>query len=227
VPFWMSNTEDNGPRNPNTCRWVTHDGLPFLLRRTSVSADDNHKSSFEGVDRVVRGELETPAMSELQILRSELERMEASIAEVRKQELGVDDRLAEIQKEKDDLVATRAALEKAAALMRECLGRPASSIVVQLSTSRPVRPQAIAMVPRKNTRPGSKRDQHLAVLKPLFENESRSASRQEIKQAWLDAGLLEGSENIESAVSGMLTHFKNYGHITTDNRGTWTWIGLR
>lgn len=192
-----------------------------------MSADDDHDSLIKGVDSRVHQELDPASMSET-ILRNQLDQIEASITEVRKQELGVDDRLAEIQKEKDELVATRAALEEAGNLIRQRLGRPASSIVVQLSTSRPARPQQpVALVPRRKTRPDSKRDRHLAVLKPLMENEQRSASRQDIKQAWLDAGLLEGSQNIESAVSGMLTHFKNYGFITTDNRGTWTWIGLR
>ncbi len=105
-----------------------------------MNTDDNKNLLSEGVDSRVPPGLDASDMSGPPMLRAELERMEASIAEVRKQELGVDDRLAEIQKEKDDLVATRAALEEAAALMRQRLGRPASSIVVQLTSSQPISP---------------------------------------------------------------------------------------
>src|SRR4051812_16152845 len=104
---------------------------PSCFRRTSMSADDNHEPLIEGVDSRVHRELETPIMSD--ILRDELERIEGRIAEVRRQELAVDDELAEIQRKKDDLVETRVALEEAAAVIRQRLGRPASSIIVQLS----------------------------------------------------------------------------------------------
>jgi chromosome segregation ATPase len=179
------------------------------------------------IDGPVHRALKIADMSEFQILRAELERMEASIAEIRKQELDVDDRLAEVQTEKDDLVTQRAALEEAANLIRQRLGRPASSIVVQLQTSRPARPQPAAVVPRRTIRQGTKRDQFLAVIKPLFENDERSARRQAIKQAALDAGLFEDAQNIESTVSTNLTHLKAAGYITTDHRGTWTWTGIR
>jgi hypothetical protein len=93
--------------------------------------------------------------------------------------------------------------------------------------SRPARKSAVAPSRRKGTRPGSKRDQCAEILKSLCENETRSANRSEIKEAWLEAGLFDEAVNLESAVAGMLTHLKNYGYITSNNRGTWTWIGLR
>jgi hypothetical protein len=85
-----------------------------------------------------------------------------------------------------------------------------------------------AVRPRTSrTRPNSKRDRCATILQSLCENEARSAKRSEIKQAWCDAGVFDDVTDEESATSAMLTHLKNYGFITTDNRGTWTWIGLR
>jgi hypothetical protein len=205
--------------------------IPMNDRLSSVhdyaSCSEIVEKPLEFVDTPVPGALDDSAMSGKPVLRDELERMEARIAEIRKEELGVDDRLAEIQREKDDLVEARAALEEAAVLMRQRLGRPAPSIVVQLTTNRPTRPQPAIVVPRKTIRQGTRRDQFLSVIKPLLLENGGSAGRQAIRQAWLEAGLFEDVENVDSSLSAALHHLKNAGHITTDYRGTWTWIGLR
>lgn len=179
------------------------------------------------IDTSVHAAVVDSGMSEKPVLRTQLEGMEAEIANIRKQELGVDDRLVEIQREKDDLVATRIALEAAVNLLRQHLGRPAGSVVVQLAASQPTRPQPVAVVPRRKIREGNRIDQFLSVLRPLMIANDGAATRQAIKQAWSDAGLFEEMKNVDSTCDGMISRIKHGGYITTDYRGTWTWTGIR
>src|SRR4051812_47581705 len=111
----------------------------------------------ETVDSPVPRALDTLDMSASPVLREQLERIEAGIAEIRKQELDVDTRLGEVQKEKDELVAARVTLEEAANLLRNRLGAPAASIGVRLPMAQPVRlsePQPGRVPRRRSVRAG-------------------------------------------------------------------------
>jgi hypothetical protein len=81
--------------------------------------------------------------------------------------------------------------------------------------------------PTRSTRLNSKRDQCAKIIKSLSENGTRSVKRQEIKRAWSEAGIFDGSMNEESMLAGLLHHLHNYGQISTDYKGNWSWIGLR
>jgi hypothetical protein len=107
------------------------------------------------------------------------------------------------------------------------LASNSASTELQPATSRPDRSLSETKHPRKRgARPDSKRGRCARILKSLCENETQSARRPEIQQAWHEAGVFDDVLDEGSATSAMLTHLKNYGYVTTDNRGTWTWIGL-
>jgi hypothetical protein len=171
--------------------------IPFIM------SDDIPESGeflfIDPVDTPVPTALDDSVMKESQRLQAELEGIEARIAELSKDELGAYERLTEVQRETDDLRTARVALEEAANVIRQCLGRPAASIVVRLATSQP-KPTA---VPRRRIRDGTRIDRFLAVLEPLMTLNGGSATRQVIKQTWLEAGLFEGMENIESTLDGL------------------------
>src|SRR5436190_23314977 len=100
-------------------------------------SDSDLDSVSDNVDSRPPAALETEDMgSGSPVLRAELERIEASIAEIRKQELDVDTRLGDVQQEKNELAAARRALEDAANVLRSTLTRSVpSQTVVPFPTS--------------------------------------------------------------------------------------------
>jgi hypothetical protein len=215
---------------PNSHPTISHNQIKILsAANNSAIVDAACAEELFGnpIDTSVHAAVVDSGMSDKPVLRAQLEGMETAIAELRQQELAVDDELADAQGRKDDLVEARAALEEAVVLLRKRLGRPASAIVVELSTNRPAKSQPVTVVPRRRLRHGTRRDQFRAVLEPLMIANGGTAGRQAIRQAWLEAGLFEDMENIDSVLSGALHHLRNAGYIDTDYHGTWTWIGLR
>lgn len=178
-------------------------------------------------DTAVQVALSDSDMSKSQRLQAELEVMEGRIAELLKDEFGAYERLIEAQREKDDVVQARITVEEAANVIREALGRPAASIVVRQPTGQPTKSKPSAVVPRRQIQEGTRLDQFLTVLRPLMMEHGGLASRQEIRQAWDEAGLFEEMKNVDSTVDSMLSRLKGGGYITTEYRGTWKWTGIR
>src|SRR5690242_7662406 len=160
-------------------------------------------------------------MSSSPVLHNQLMRMEAAIAEIRKQELDVDARLGEIRQEKDELAAARGALEEAANVLRSRLARSAPPTVIQFPTSPGQNAGPLSVPPnqsrRKGARPNSGIGRSFAILKNLMASQGGSARRSQIIDKLREAKLLGDGPNTAERASETLTRLKHHGYITTDN----------
>jgi hypothetical protein len=167
-------------------------------------------------------------MSASPLLHDQLIRMESTIAEIRRQELDVDTRLGEIQREKDELAAARGALEEAANVLRSRLTRSMPPTVVQFpaSTSQHagLRPASVPQNPprRKGMRPESGIGRSYEVIKNLMIPQGGSARRGQIIERLREAELVGDGPGASEMASTILTKLKHRGYVTTDNHGTWS-----
>lgn len=205
-----------------------------------TNRDDDYRPLPEIVDSEVPSALETPAMSESPVLRSELERIEAKISEIRKLELETEARIAatiaEDQKRLRELIEDRMALEKLALLAREVLSSPAGAaptMATQHTTEapRPTPPDGpiqlkVVPGPRRAMHEGSKRERAFNIIKKMMVDRDGPVHRSEFLDALLEENLLTDTRNPDASLSAMLTHYKNYGLITSDNRGAWSLVSF-
>jgi hypothetical protein len=169
-------------------------------------------------------------MSPSPVLHDQLMRMEATIAEIRKQELDVDTRLGEIRREKDELAAARGALEEAANVLRSRLARSAPPTVIQFPTSPGQHTGPLSVPPnrsrRKGARPESGIGRSFAVVKNLMTPQGGSARRSQIVEKLREAKLVGDGLNAAERASTILSKLKHHGYVTTDNNGTWSLTGV-
>jgi hypothetical protein len=169
-------------------------------------------------------------MSPSPLLYDQLMRMEAAIAEIRKQELDVDTRLGEIRREKDELAATRGALEEAANVLRSRLAGSVPPTVVQFPASPSQHAGPLSVPPnrsrRKGARPESGIGRSFAIVKNLMTSQGGSARRSQIIDKLREAKLLGDGPKTAGRASEILSQLKHHGYITTDNKGTWSLTGV-
>jgi hypothetical protein len=155
--------------------------------------------------------------------------MEATIAEIRKQELDVDTRLGEIRREKDELAAARGALEEAANVLRRRLARSAPPTVIQFPTS-PGHAGPLSVPPNRSRRNGARPESGIgrsfAVVKNLMTPQGGSARRSQIIEKLREAKLLGDGLNAAERASTILSKLKHHGYVTTDNHGMWSLTGI-